>query len=125
MKHARTMKTLETTRWFAAAATSWAILLLAAALPATAQWDQCLPGEERAFSPGPYGTGYYDTAADFTVPTVDGDWNFQANWPSCDNYVFLGYQRNNCYTIMLWQSSVLDLLNNSPRNTQYFSSVIG
>ena len=31
----------------------------------------------------------YDSAADFTVQTTEGDWNLQQNWSGCDVYLFV------------------------------------
>src|SRR6185295_15719433 len=41
------------------------------------------------FNPGPYGTKPKDTAGPFTLPTTDGDWDFQKSWTGDDSYVFL------------------------------------
>jgi len=77
------------------------------------------------FSAGPYGTNVRDLAADFTLPTHNGDWNFRTEWNGEDNYVFLVYAARNPtsrtdYSAALFSGALADLLDRSPRNTHYF-----
>lgn len=103
-----------------------AVLCLLAA-PLAAQWDQCNPGEERAFAPGPYGIGYYDTADDFTLEVLDAagqpgtgaTFVYSDLFPGCENVVFFGYRRNSCYAVYTALSEPGELLAASPRNVHY------
>lgn len=72
------------------------------------------------FHPGPYGIDPYQIAAPFILPTLDGDWDFRANWNGLETYVFIQYARGHAYGDPLWNSSKLDLLMNSPNNVHYF-----
>jgi len=77
------------------------------------------------FAAGPYGTAVRDVAADFTLPTQHGDWNFRSEWTGADNYVFLVYAPRNAtsrtdYSAGLFGGALADLLDRSPRNVQYF-----
>ena len=47
--------------------------------------------DEIPFSDGPYGNDYGSIAADFTVQTLDGEWNLQDNWSGCDSYLFISH----------------------------------
>ena len=82
--------------------------------------DPCLPSSLVPFSAGPYGIELNQIAADFMVPTLDGDWSFSANWSGCDNYVFIVHQPGWAYSDTFWASSVLSMLQQSPDNAQYF-----
>ncbi len=77
------------------------------------------------FAAGPYGTGVRDLAADFTLPTQHGDWNFRTEWTGADSYVFLVYAPRNAasrtdYSAGLFHGALADLLERSPRNVHYF-----
>ena len=77
------------------------------------------------FSEGPYGMNVRDRAAPFVMPTQDGDWSFRDQWTGEDSYVFLVYAaRNppaaNDYTAGLFNGSLAELLERSPRNVHYF-----
>ena len=97
------------------------LALLAGAPPLPAQApDTCQPAELEPWSAGPYGMNPRDLAADFTLPTTGGPWNFQTIWSGCDNYVFAQYYPGYQYAQDLWDSSIGDLLDRSPKNVQYF-----
>ncbi len=68
------------------------------------------------FDDGAGGTDWRTLAADFTVPTLDGDWSFKANWTGCDSYLFILDIPSNGTAQQLWQSSVDDLLAVLPDN---------
>lgn len=88
--------------------------------------DACDPRYLTPFdSTGPFGTSVYDTAADFTLPTLNGDWNLQANWSGCDQLVFFVRKHGAFddwygWSSGTWMSSISDLINRSPRNTHWF-----
>ncbi len=73
------------------------------------------------FSEGPYGTKPYQIADDFTLPTLDGDWNFKEHWSGGnDSYVFLFWANGNEYINQIWNSDPKYLFKNSPLNVHYF-----
>lgn len=72
------------------------------------------------FNKGPYGVKTGDTAGGFTVPTDDGDWDFEKNWDGKENYVFIFYRNGSTNAAQLWQSQIVMLLLNSPKNVHYF-----
>jgi hypothetical protein len=73
------------------------------------------------FSEGPYGTEPWSTAGDFTVPTIDGDWNFKKNWSGgADSYMFVAYAKDFKYTQEIWSSSPKYLLKLSPPDVHLF-----
>lgn len=79
------------------------------------------------FNPGPYGTKPKDIAGPFTVPTTDGDWDFQKSWTGDDSYVFLvfapgyvTYPNGADYSKDLFKQSLNVLLPKSPQNVHYF-----
>jgi hypothetical protein len=72
------------------------------------------------FSDGPYGFTSRDIAADFTVPTLDGDFRFEEHWTGCDSFVFLNYAAGYDYAEQLWTSPTGKLLQKSPTNVHYF-----
>ena len=88
--------------------------------------DACDPRTLTPFDAvGPYGTAVQDTAADFTLPTTGGDWNFQANWSGCEQHVFFVRKRGVLddwyrWSEDAWNSSLGDLINRTPRNTHWF-----
>ncbi len=89
-----------------------ALLLVVISYSATAQ----------TFSEGPYGVRPYNIAAPFVLPTLEGEWDFRANWNDKDSYVFINYAQNdqNDYGELLWMSSPGALLRSSPTNVHYF-----
>ena len=72
------------------------------------------------FSEGPYGPGYREIAGPFVLPTLHGDWDFEAEWSGEDVYVFVFHHSEYDYSNQLWASSVADLLDRSPQNVHYF-----
>ena len=79
--------------------------------------------EEIPFSTGSYLNNYGQIAEDFTVTTLDGEWNFEENWSGCDSYLFINHHSGYDYPNQIWNSSVRDLLDASPRNV--FSTFCG
>ncbi len=72
------------------------------------------------FNKGPYGIALGDTAADLTVPIDEGDWGLEENWDGKENYVFLFYRASNSYSKQMFESRLVTLLMNSPKNVHYF-----
>jgi len=59
--------------------------------------------------------GEYDqVVGDLTLDTLGGPWSLSGSWTGCDNHVFV--LRNT----QIWQSSVQELIDDSPPNAQYF-----
>ena len=67
-------------------------------------------------------TALYATAADFTIPTRDGDYNFEGNWNGCDTYLFILHEPEQAsgWPEDLWSRDVDDLFDRMPSNTQLF-----
>jgi len=91
----------------------------------TCGFDDLLPDEDAAtgnplFDKGPYGVAIGDTAANFTVPTDDGDWDLEEHWDGKDHQVLLFYRSANNYSKQMFQSRLVMLLMNSPKNVHYF-----
>ena len=66
----------------------------------------------------------YATAADFTVPTLKGDWNFEENFTGCETYLFIQDspqqdQRYNWPT-GIFERDIVPLLKALPANVQVF-----
>jgi len=67
-------------------------------------------------------------AADFTIPTTDGNWNLKKNWSGCESYVFMqdaprqvesskfGYELWSDKTSKDWN----DFFSRTPQNVHYF-----
>jgi len=77
------------------------------------------------FAMGPYGANVRDVADHFVMPTQDGDWSFRDEWTGEDSYVFLVYAPRapsspTDYTAALFDGSIIDLIDRSPRNVHYF-----
>lgn len=64
----------------------------------------------------------YALAADFTVPTTDGDWNFAENWTGCETYLFIpdNPAQENRFKDTLWTRDLAAFLDRLPANTQAF-----
>jgi len=74
----------------------------------------------RAFEDGPGGTRPYDSAGDFTVPTLAGAWSLSEHWSGFDSHVFLVRTGFSEYSRTLWESSPAALLAASPPGVHYF-----
>jgi len=64
-------------------------------------------------------------AADFTVPTTEGDWSLKASWSGCDVYLFMpenANQNDGDFGYHYWdnQADFDTLFANTPRNVHYF-----
>ena len=57
---------------------------------------------------------YGQRVPDFTLSTLDGEWNFQENWSGCDNYLFVNHADGYDYAAQLWDSDFEDFLEDSP-----------
>ncbi len=62
----------------------------------------------------------YATAADFTVPTRDGDWTFSDHWTGCDSYLLIPDvpRQNQGWPTGIFERDVDALFEALPRNTQ-------
>lgn len=77
----------------------------------------CLrPPANPPFSAGPYGTKVRELAGPFTLPTPEGDWDFEAEWTGQDSYLFLAYGPG---TTGLFAGNLRPLLAASPKNVHY------
>jgi hypothetical protein len=72
------------------------------------------------FDYGAGGSDYGALAADFTLETLDGEWNFAENWTGCDSYLFMNYAEGYDYPDQIWRSDMGDFLASSPLNAHYF-----
>ena len=72
------------------------------------------------FSEGPFGNSYGSKADDFTVNTLNGEWNLMDNWSGCESYLFVNHHTDYDYPNQIWSSSARDLLQASPPNVHYF-----
>lgn len=63
-------------------------------------------------------TDMYATAADFTVETAAGDWNFKEHWTGCDTFLLIQDRprQNSSWDTLLWQRDVADLFEQLPKN---------
>lgn len=97
------------------------------ALPETNACDTLgLP--KRAFEDGAETTALNGLAADFTVATTQGDWNFKENWTGCDSYLFIQDEPNQAtgWPTELWARDVKDLFATLPDNVEiFFVSTLG
>ena len=61
-------------------------------------------------------------AADFTVPTRDGDWTLSENWSGCETYLFLLEEPAQAggYGYSPWEKDHDDLIDRLPLNTHVF-----
>ena len=67
-------------------------------------------------------TALYATAADFTLPTTDGDWNFKTQWTGCETYLIIQDVPNQetGWTPGLFDRDVATFFQALPDNTQVF-----
>ena len=78
----------------------------------------------REFTDATEDTSLYAVAADFTVETRGGAWNFDDQWTGCDHYLFIADQPNQAtgWPTDLWDRDVDALLERLPRNVHVFFS---
>ena len=78
----------------------------------------------RTFVEADEDTALYATAADFTVPTTEGDWTLSVNFSGCDHYLFIADdpEQTEGWPTDLWDRDVDTLLQRSPQNVHYFFS---
>lgn len=74
------------------------------------------------FSSGPYGEERRAVAADFTIPTRDGDFVFKDRWSGCETYLFIPDETpfTAGWPKKLWERDHAALLAASPNNVHYF-----
>ena len=84
------------------------------------------PDVNSAFHAGPYGTAVHSRAADFTIPTTDGDFTLSQHWTGEDSLLVMVYapralrfSNGTDYSASLFEGRVLDLIDRSPRNVHY------
>lgn len=74
------------------------------------------------FAAGPYGSARGELAGDFTLPTLAGDWGFQASFTGCETLVVIPdvtpYTKG--FSKGLWDQDAAELLAKSPSNVHYF-----
>jgi hypothetical protein len=87
--------------------------------------DEVDEEENNNFADGPYGYSFGDTAEDFSLPLEKGDWIFSEKRSEDENYIFVFYRPTNSESRLIWQSSLIKLLDNSPENTHYFFLIEG
>jgi hypothetical protein len=80
-----------------------------------------LPRQDFIEVPAPTSTPL-DLAADFTVPTLQGDWNFKQNFTGCDTFLFIqdAPTQSRSWPTPLWARDVDTLLQRLPLNTHVF-----
>ena len=80
-----------------------------------------LPPQDFIDVPTP-GSAPGDLAADFTVPTLRGDWNFEESFSGCDTFLFIQDAPNQVrgWPTPLWARDVDTLLQRLPLNTHVF-----
>ncbi len=64
-------------------------------------------------------------AADFTVNTTEGPWNFKQNWTGCETYLIIQDQpaQNNGWPIGIWERDNVQFLQDLPKNVQVLFTV--
>lgn len=65
------------------------------------------------------GASTWDTAGDFTVPTLDGSFTLSESWTGCDSYVFVLYEGSWGTATTLWEQGTRELLETSPQNVHF------
>jgi hypothetical protein len=73
-----------------------------------------------AFHGGPYGTGIFDGAAPFNVETLDGGWDYEAEWTGQDSHIFVLKWADSDYNTTIWNSDLRKLFERTPPNTHFF-----
>lgn len=80
--------------------------------------------EERSFDDATPGTDLYDIAADFTVNTTVGQWNFKEKWTGCETYLFIPDKpqsmQSPTWAEPLWSRDISTFLPKLPVNTHVF-----
>ncbi|NLH49266.1 MAG: hypothetical protein GX444_11780 [Myxococcales bacterium] len=76
----------------------------------------------REFVDAENSSALYATAADLTLPTTAGDWNFKENFTGCETYLFIQDLPRQCqgWPIDLWARDVAPFLMALPANVQVF-----
>lgn len=76
----------------------------------------------RPFVDAPDDDGLRALAADFTVPTTEGDWHLKEMWSGCEVYLFVQDvpRQTKGWPVGLWDRDVDTLLAASPPNVRYF-----
>ena len=88
--------------------------------PTASNWCEENGYSVREFETGFWMPNYGQRVPDFTLSTLDGDWNFQENWSGCDIYLFVNHADGYDYADQLWDSDFEDFLEDSPPNVHYF-----
>lgn len=87
-------------------------------------WEGLLCDEELPpgvpFHTGPYGVGVLEAAAPFTLTTLDGDWDYEAEWTGQDSVLIILKWSGSDYNTQVWNSDLVALFERTPKNTHLF-----
>nr|ACU83562.1 hypothetical protein ALOHA_HF130_AEPn_1_18c [uncultured bacterium HF130_AEPn_1] len=78
------------------------------------------PPENTKFSKGPYGIGVKDILGEWTVATLDGDFEFKKHFDGSESYFFVMYAGTHNYSKALWGSSFANFIKATPKNVRLF-----
>jgi hypothetical protein len=78
--------------------------------------------EAVGFSEGPYANARRAIAGGFSLPTLDGEWDFRAGFSGCETYVFVPEETplTAGFPTPWWRQDLELLIWNSPPNVHYF-----
>ncbi|MFT7623610.1 MAG: hypothetical protein ACI9WU_002793 [Myxococcota bacterium] len=67
------------------------------------------------------GSGPMEKVGDFTLPTLDGDWNLADAWTGCDTVLFIAMSPGSQYQYAqaIWDTPFEDLLKATPTNVHF------
>jgi hypothetical protein len=61
-----------------------------------------------------------DVVADFTLPTLDGDWTLSEQWTGCDSLLFINYRADWEYSVDMWSTLDEAFFELAPENLHVF-----
>ena len=87
-------------------------------------WKGALCDEELPpgvpFNEGPYGVGILEAAAPFTLNTLDGDWDYEAEWTGQNSFLIILKWSGSDYNTQVWNSDLVAFFERTPKNTHVF-----
>ena len=87
-------------------------------------WKGALCDEELPpgvpFNQGPYDVGVLEAAAPFVLTTLDGDWDYEAEWTGQDSFLIVLKWSGSDYNTQVWNSDLGALFDRTPKNTHLF-----